>query len=100
MRRQYQRHTDNCGGIDPVVVERIIHAGTVEVFPPEHVICDCERAYIAANVDKAWVILKTNAHMMRKLVNLWHTIETSQPKDEDEDIELIGGSVRGAAHTQ
>jgi len=42
----YQKHTSECGGIDPIVIERIISAGTIEQYALKNPVCDCERAYI------------------------------------------------------
>ena len=81
-KRQYQQHTTACGGIDPVAIELIVNAGTVEVLPVDHLICDCERAYIVTHTPKAEQILHINGLTRKRLVDLWHTIETSEDTDE------------------
>ena len=81
-KRHYQRHTTECGGIDPVAIQIIVHAGTVDVLPIDHLICDCERAYIVTHTPKAEQILRINGLTRKRLVDLWHTIETSEDTDE------------------
>lgn len=78
MRRNYQRHTNECGGIDPVVVHRILNAGTIQTMASDHVICDCERAYIAAHADSASRILLTNTERTKQLKELWYSIQQSE----------------------
>ena len=69
-KRHYQTHDDNCGGVDLVTVDRIIQAGTVEAIPFNHVICNCERAYIATYFDGAYGILNCNNKTFTKLRQL------------------------------
>lgn len=49
--RRYKRHTDQCPGIDWVLIERLASAGTIEVISEDHQICDCERAYLVQHTD-------------------------------------------------
>lgn len=53
-RRRFARHTNECGGIDPVVIDMIVQAGTVNAMPKNTYICDCERAYILKYVPNAY----------------------------------------------
>lgn len=69
-KRQYQKHTDQCGGIDPVVIERIVSAGTIHAIPEDHTICDCERAYIVKYVDGYNAILSLNSNTIQRLRKL------------------------------
>lgn len=55
----YQRHTEECCGIDPVVIDRIVAAGTIQKFAQQHPVCDCERAYILKYVPEGIRILLT-----------------------------------------
>ena len=68
---KYVRHTQACGGIDPVVIERVVAAGTVDILPPGHMICECERAYIIKYVEGAKAILgDMNGQSRRRLAAL------------------------------
>lgn len=69
-KRMYQQHNDNCGGIDEVLVYRIVSAGTINVVPKDHTICNCERAYIALNFDRALEILQINTTVLTQLRKL------------------------------
>jgi hypothetical protein len=69
-KRHYQTHDDNCGGVDLVTVDRIVQAGTVEALPFNHVICNCERAYIATHFNGAYSILNCSNITFTKLRQL------------------------------
>jgi hypothetical protein len=69
-KRHYQTHDDNCGGVDLVTVDRIVQAGTVEALPFNHVICNCERAYIATHFNGAYSILNCSNKTFTKLRQL------------------------------
>lgn len=69
-KRYFQPHNDNCGGIDLVTIDRIMQAGTVEVLPFNHVVCNCERAYIATHCDRAYAILNCSKETYIKLQQL------------------------------
>jgi hypothetical protein len=77
-KRHYQTHDDNCGGVDLVTVDRIMQAGTIEALPFNHVICNCERAYIATYCDGAYGILNCSNITFTKLRQLgnelWATV--------------------------
>ena len=75
MGRHYQQHDHNCAGPDWVVVQRIINAGTIDIFQPDHVICDCERAAVVAYTPNAGQILHCNGPTYRRLKELWQTLE-------------------------
>ena len=53
----YHHHTPECSGIDPIVIDRIVAAGTIQQFALQHPVCDCERAYILKYVPNAYQIL-------------------------------------------
>ena len=67
--RNYIRHDSTCGGIDPVVIDRIVSAGTIEALPIDHVICDCERAYILMHYQGAQEMLKINARRTAEIIH-------------------------------
>jgi hypothetical protein len=67
-RRTYAKHTPECGGIDPVMVDRIVQAGTIDAMPLEAHICDCERAYILKYVHNGQAIIKTSGYGKQKLL--------------------------------
>lgn len=70
-RRRFMRHTPECGGIDPVMVERIIQAGTIEAIPEDTYICDCERAYILKYVAGGSTMLDNpSTHTRHKLLQI------------------------------
>jgi hypothetical protein len=69
-KRYYQKHDDNCGGVDLVTVDRIMQAGTVEALPFNHIICNCERAYIATHFNGAYTILNCSNKTFVKLQQL------------------------------
>lgn len=50
-RRTYARHTSECPGPDPILIERLATAGTFDVISKDHVLCDCERAWLLNNTD-------------------------------------------------
>ena len=68
--RIYQKHTPECEGIDWVVVDRIVTAGTIEALPRDHVICDCERAYIVKYVQAGERMLRVSGRVAKKLAEL------------------------------
>ena len=70
----YRRHTDECSGIDWIVIDRIISAGTIDALPAEHVICDCERAYIVYNYKGSDSILKIGGETRARLMELAQTL--------------------------
>lgn len=72
--RIYQRHTDQCGGADAIVIKRILDAGTIHIIPTDHTVCDCERAWIAMNFDNARELLAINNITHTRLLNLGATI--------------------------
>ena len=70
-RRRFARHTPECGGIDPIMVERIIQAGTIEAIPEDTYICDCERAYILKYVAGGSTMLDNpSTHTRHKLLQI------------------------------
>ena len=70
-RRRFMRHTPECGGIDPVMVERIIQAGTIQAIPEDTYICDCERAYILKYVAGGSTMLDNpSTHTRNKLLQI------------------------------
>lgn len=73
LKRAYQRHTDQCSGHDWAVVELVLNAGTLDVLPPDAVVCDCDRAAIIYNARtnlEAMQILKCNGTTMTRLIQL------------------------------
>ena len=46
-------------------------AGTIDVIPKDHHICDCERAYIAAHVTSPTKVLRINNNKLKELRQLW-----------------------------
>lgn len=65
----YQRHTDECQGIDPIVIDRIVSAGTIEHFAQQHPVCDCERAYILKYIPNAYQILLAPRTALQQRLN-------------------------------
>ena len=49
-------------------------AGTIDVIPKDHRICDCERAYIAAHVTSPTKVLRINNGKATELRALWTRI--------------------------
>ena len=72
LKRHYQRHTEQCGGSDWAVVEKIVTAGTVDVIPPGDHICDCDRAAVIARLsnEDARIALKVNSNVLKRLIEL------------------------------
>jgi hypothetical protein len=67
----YQRHTNECGGIDPIVVDRIVNAGTIEQYAQKHPVCDCERAYILKYVpDGNRILLFPKPYTRERLLSI------------------------------
>lgn len=66
---RYAKHTDQCSGPDPIVIDRIIAAGTVDAIPTEHHICNCERAYILKYVPNGHKIMKTSTWWGARIIN-------------------------------
>lgn len=48
---RFTRHTDQCPGIDWILIERLVSTGTMESIARDHKICDCERAYLVQHTD-------------------------------------------------
>lgn len=68
-RRRYTRHTDQCPGPDPILIERLATAGTLDVISFDHILCDCERAWLINNTDFSLRELSMSSTAARRITN-------------------------------